>query len=89
MLAKTTDRGDFAFMTLPEELYQCQTPNCGYIYSPDRGDRQAEVPAGTRFENLPKDWRCPCCGASRKMFRPLTGPKSAATKSRNEDARQG
>ena len=66
-------------MTLPEEIYQCQMANCGYIYSPDRGDRKGKVPAGTRFEALPKDWLCPGCGASPKMFRPLVGPKSSAT----------
>ena len=28
-------------MAAPEEIYQCQTVNCGYIYDPDRGDRKA------------------------------------------------
>jgi rubredoxin len=63
-------------MTLPEEMHQCQTANCGYIYSPDRGDKQGKIPSGTRFENLPNDWQCPCCGAGSKMFRPLGGPRS-------------
>ena len=25
-------------MAAPEEMYQCQTVNCGYIYDPDRGE---------------------------------------------------
>jgi rubredoxin len=66
-------------LTLPEEIYQCQMANCGYIYSPDRGDQKGRVPAGTRFETLPKDWQCPCCGAGLKMFRPLVGPGSVTT----------
>ncbi len=27
-------------MANPEEMYQCQTINCGYIYNPDKGDRK-------------------------------------------------
>ncbi len=29
-------------MAKPEEMYQCQTVNCGYIYDPDRGDRKGK-----------------------------------------------
>lgn len=65
-------------MAKPEEMWQCQTVNCGYIYDPDRGDRKGKIPKGTCFEDLPDDWRCPICGASKKMFRPLAGPGSAA-----------
>lgn len=64
-------------MTLPEEMYQC--PNCGSIYSPDRGDPKGKVAAGTRFEVLPEDWQCPGCGAGAKMFCPLVGPGSSTT----------
>ena len=28
-------------MARPEEMWQCQTINCGYIYDPDSGDRKA------------------------------------------------
>ena len=69
-------------MALPEEIYQCR---CGYIYSPDQGDSKGNVPAGTRFENLPNDWRCPRCQAGRELFRPLAGPGSVAAESRTRD----
>ncbi len=52
-------------------MYQCQTGNCGYIYRPEKGDRKGKIPAGTAFEDLPDDWRCPVCGASKKMFQKL------------------
>jgi rubredoxin len=71
-------------MAKPEEMWQCQTTNCGYIYDPDRGDRKGKVPKGTRFEDLPEDWKCPVCGAGKKMFRPLAGPVSVAA-----EAKQG
>jgi rubredoxin len=63
-------------MAEPEEMYQCQTVNCGYIYDPDRGDRKGKIPKGTPFEDLPDIWCCPVCGAGKKMFRPLAGPGS-------------
>jgi rubredoxin len=65
-------------MAKPEDMWQCQTVNCGYIYDPDRGDRRGKVPKGTRFEELPEDWKCPVCGAGKRMFRPLAGPGSVA-----------
>lgn len=64
-------------MANPEEMYQCQTVNCGYIYNPDKGDRKGKIPKGTQFKDLPEGWKCPVCGASTKMFKPLVGPGSA------------
>jgi rubredoxin len=55
-------------MARPEDMWQCQTVNCGYIYDPDRGDRKGKIPKGTKFEDLPEDWKCPICGAARKCF---------------------
>lgn len=77
-------------MSSPEEMYQCQTVNCGYIYDPDRGDRKGKIKKGTQFKDLPEEWRCPVCGATVKAFKPLAGPGSvhaenaAATASRRE-----
>lgn len=58
-------------MSKPEDMWQCQTTNCGYIYDPDRGDRKGKIPKGTSFEDLPDDWKCPVCGASKKCFKSL------------------
>jgi len=63
-------------MARPEEMYQCQTVNCGYIYDPDKGDRKGKIRKGTPFSEIPDDWRCPVCGASKAAFRPLAGPGS-------------
>ncbi len=63
-------------MARPEEMYQCQTVNCGYIYDPDKGDRKGKIKKGTAFNDLPDDWRCPVCGATKAAFRPLAGPGS-------------
>ena len=64
-------------MAAPEEMYQCQGPNCGYIYNPDKGDRKGKIPKGVKFEDLPDEWRCPICGGTKKCFRPLVGPGSS------------
>jgi len=64
-------------MATAEEMCHCQTVNCGYIYDPDRGDRRGKIPKGTRFKELPDDWRCAVGGAGKKMFKPLAGPGSA------------
>lgn len=63
-------------MTRPEDMWQCQMVNCGYIYDPEKGDRKGKIAKGTRFEDLPDSWRCPVCGATRKSFRPLAGAGS-------------
>jgi rubredoxin len=65
-------------MVKPEEMYQCQTVNCGCIYNPEKGDRKGKVSKGTQFHELPDDWKCPICGASGRSFRPLAGAGSAA-----------
>ncbi|GAB6060501.1 rubredoxin [Desulfonatronum parangueonense] len=65
-------------MANPEEMWQCQTTNCGYVYDPDRGDKRKKIPPGTAFKDLPEDWKCPVCGAGTKAFRPLAGPGSTS-----------
>ena len=54
------------------EMWQCQVNNCGYIYNPDKGDRKGKIKPGTKFEDLPDDWRCPVCGSTKKMFKRLS-----------------
>lgn len=41
---------------------------CGYVYDPEQGDPDNGVDPGTAFENLPDDWECPVCGASKDDF---------------------
>ncbi|HOF02463.1 MAG TPA: rubredoxin [Atribacterota bacterium] len=41
---------------------------CGYVYDPKQGDPEAGIEPGTSFEDLPEDWVCPLCGASKDEF---------------------
>jgi len=44
---------------------------CGHTYDPVHGDPDTGIPPGTPFEQLPEDWMCPDCGASKADFEPL------------------
>ncbi len=44
---------------------------CGYVYDPEVGDPDNGVAPGTSFEEIPDDWTCPDCGASKDDFEPL------------------
>ncbi len=46
--------------------YRCTI--CGYIYDPEKGDPESGIPPGTPFEELPDDWVCPICGATKDQF---------------------
>jgi rubredoxin len=52
-------------------MWQCQGNNCGYIYNQAKGDRKGGIPAGTPFDELPEEWKCPVCGAGKKFFKKL------------------
>ncbi len=41
---------------------------CGYIYEPASGDPDNGVAPGTAWEDVPSDWECPICGASKDQF---------------------
>ncbi len=43
---------------------------CGFVYDPAKGDPENNVPPGTAFENLPDNWVCPVCGATKDQFEP-------------------
>jgi rubredoxin len=49
--------------------YECTV--CGYIYDPEEGDTDNGIKAGTAFKDLPDDWVCPICGATKEQFEPL------------------
>ncbi|MBN1376543.1 MAG: rubredoxin [Dehalococcoidia bacterium] len=49
------------------DKYECSV--CGYIYDPEKGDPDSGIKPGTRFEDLPDDWTCPVCGASKDQFK--------------------
>lgn len=41
---------------------------CGYIYDEATGIPEAGIAPGTKWEDLPDDWVCPICGATKAEF---------------------
>lgn len=41
---------------------------CGWIYDEAQGQPEEGIPPGTRWEDIPDDWRCPDCGVSKADF---------------------
>jgi len=50
-----------------DKQYQCTV--CNYIYNPRFGDPATGVPAGTSFEDIFSQWKCPVCGAPKVLFK--------------------
>ena len=50
------------------KIYVCEI--CGYIYDPEVGDPHSDIAGGTAFEDLPDDWFCPDCAATKDDFYP-------------------
>jgi rubredoxin len=48
------------------DKYVCSV--CGYVYDPEQGDPDNGVDPGTKWEDVPNDWECPVCGASKDDF---------------------
>lgn len=56
-------------MTTQMQKYICT--QCSYVYDPVKGDEMNGIPPGTAFEDLPDEWVCPMCYATRDQFDPL------------------
>lgn len=51
------------------DKYECSV--CGHVYDPEEGDLENGVQPGTPFAELPDDWVCPVCGATKDMYEPV------------------
>jgi rubredoxin len=48
--------------------YRCTV--CGWVYDPEVGVPERGIMPGIPFEQLPADFTCPECGASKEDFVP-------------------
>ncbi|MDP4153904.1 MAG: rubredoxin [Bacillota bacterium] len=46
--------------------YLCSV--CGYVYDEKAGCPEQGIAPGTKWEDVPDDFVCPECGASKDMF---------------------
>ena len=47
-------------------IYQCLI--CGWVYDETKGSPEDGLAPGTRWADIPADWECPVCGASKGDF---------------------
>lgn len=47
-------------------MYKCTM--CGYIYREEKGEPRLEIAPGTRFDDLPDDFKCPTCNQPKMAF---------------------
>lgn len=48
------------------KLYRCA--QCGFEYDESEGWPDDGIAPGTRWHDIPDDWRCPDCGAAKADF---------------------
>ena len=46
--------------------YVCNV--CGWVYDEELGCSDCGIAPGTKFEDLPEDFACPLCGATKDQF---------------------
>lgn len=51
---------------LPLRRWQCYF--CAHVYDEALGDPPSGIAPGTRWEDVPADWCCPDCGATKADF---------------------
>lgn len=62
-------RAQEVFMKRSTGIHKCS--NCDWEYDPEKGDSfliGGMIKPGTAFDDLPSNWRCPTCRASKDGF---------------------
>ncbi len=48
------------------KTYMCVV--CGFVYNEEEGLPDEDLAPGTLWDDVPDNWRCPECGASKEEF---------------------
>jgi rubredoxin len=48
------------------KTYMCVV--CGFVYEEEKGWPKDGIAPGTRWEDVPENWKCPECGAAKHDF---------------------
>ena len=51
------------------EKYVCM--ECGYVYNFKIGDSDNKIKSGTDFKDVPEEWVCTLCAATKEQFKKL------------------
>lgn len=68
------------------QKYVCSI--CGFVYDETAGYPQGDIAPGTKWENIPKDWVCPLCGATKNEFMLQTEPKTTTVITQSSEEEQ-
>lgn len=63
---RTKEIANKAIDQLTREVYQCSS--CYTVYDEVYGDAQAEIAAGTLFNDIPENYTCPVCDSAKANF---------------------
>lgn len=66
MIAPGDDDNHELVPTQIMKTYMCVI--CGFIYDEAQGLPDEGIPSGTRWEDVPMNWKCPECGAGKEDF---------------------
>ncbi len=67
--------------------YECTV--CGYVYDEAAGDPDSGIAPGTKWEDIPEDWECPVCGATKSAFEEQKDTEPTASKRAGENTSFG
>lgn len=68
------------------QKYVCSI--CGFVYDETAGYPQGGIAPGTKWEDVPKDWVCPLCGATKNEFMLQTEPKTTTVITQSSEEEQ-
>lgn len=58
------DRTEFKVLSM--KTYMCVI--CGFVYEEKEGLPDEDIAPGTKWEDIPLNWRCPECNAGKEEF---------------------
>ena len=56
---------------------------CSYTYDETKGIPEKGIAPGTKWEELPEDWKCPLCGADKSQFQEKGGQAKQPSEAEN------
>jgi len=71
VVEKAQQQLDHAVYQEKENMAKYECLVCGWVYDEEVGDPDSGIAAGTKFADLPDDWVCPMCGASKEDFQEI------------------
>ncbi|HEX5339315.1 MAG TPA: rubredoxin [Gammaproteobacteria bacterium] len=48
------------------KAYMCVI--CGFVYEEAKGHPETGIAPGTKWDDIPLNWRCPDCGSGKEDF---------------------